>query len=322
MFARVLVPVDHSRLAEQAIGRAAAIAHACHGHLDVVLVHGTDPFAPLGDEPFVAEALLREEEAYVADLARDLTTRLDVPATGAVVRGDVVSGIVARARDVGADLIVMTSHGRTGLSRSWLGSVADGVIRAAGIPVLMLRPSRTTTPVPVLAKPFRSVMVPLDGSATSRRALHAASALAQASGARMMLLRVVQPIPLITAETPKALLSTLGADPARTDRTVDEARKELADITKSLMAQGVVSASAEVVVAERVAQAIIDYARSHGAHLIAMATHGRGASRLLIGSVADKVLRSSGTAMLLLRATDVERSDVAASVASATLRPV
>jgi nucleotide-binding universal stress UspA family protein len=322
MFARVLVPLDHSRLAEQAIARAAAIACTCHGHMDLVLVHGADPFVLLGDEPFVMETLLREEEAYVVDLARDVTTRLEVPATGTVVRGDVVSGIVAHAREIGADLIVMTSHGRTGLNRSWLGSVADGVIRAAGIPVLMLRPSRTTTPRPMLAKPFRSVMVPLDGSATSMRVLDAASALAQASGARMMLLRVVQPIPLITAETPAALLSTLGADPARTDRVVSEARKELADISKSLSAQGVVSVSAEVVVAERVAQAIIDYARTHGAHLIAMATHGRGASRLVVGSVADKVLRSSGTAMLLLRPTEVERSDVAASVASATLRPV
>jgi nucleotide-binding universal stress UspA family protein len=115
------------------------------------------------------------------------------------MRGGVVEMICQRAHDVDADLIVMTSHGRTGLSRMWLGSVADGVIRRSSVPVLLLRPVENENRH-AAAHVFKKILVPLDGSAVGADALPPAQALAHLSGARLVLLRVVQPVPMILVD--------------------------------------------------------------------------------------------------------------------------
>ena len=97
----------------------------------------------------------------------------------------------SRAREIDADLIVMTSHGRTGLSRMWLGSVADGLIRHSRVPVLLLRPIDAAAPRPFAHGLYKHILVPFDGSAASEEVLPAALALAKCGSARISLLRVV-----------------------------------------------------------------------------------------------------------------------------------
>ena len=94
-------------------------------------------------------------------------------------------------------------------------------------------------------------------------------------------------------------------DDVETGRAVDEAKKQLDDSARRLSNEGNVAVDAEVVVGTGVAQAIIDFARGHSVDVVAMSTHGRGASRLIMGSVADKVLRASELPMLLHRPIDV-----------------
>jgi nucleotide-binding universal stress UspA family protein len=151
-------------------------------------------------------------------------------------------------------------------------------------------------------RPFKHVLVPLDGSAIALEVLASAGALARCSDARIALLRVVQPVPAVIVNSGLLLVSPLSIpdDPA-TARLVDEAKQQLADVRCTVTEAGRATVESHVVVADHVARAILDFARGHSVDVIAMATHGRGVSRLVLGSVADKVLRASGLPVLLYR---------------------
>jgi nucleotide-binding universal stress UspA family protein len=317
MFHKVLVPLDRSSLAEQALGQAAAVARASNGELDLVFVHEPFPFDGFGDAPWNAEQL-EAEEAYLRSTANEVSTGTRVPVTCAVVRGQRVDAICKRAWDVQADLIVMTSHGRTGFSRAWLGSAADGVIRHSAIPVLMLHPAEGTVARLAARHLFTRVLVPLDGSALAKEALPPAIALAKCTDATITLLRVVPPIPAITIDAglPFVDPSPIATpDDVATAGLVDVAKRELAAVAEELAEQGVPKVDTEVVVAGQTARAIIEFAEGHGVDVIAMSTHGRGASRLLLGSVADKVIRASGLPVLVHRPLGV-RNDLTITEAS------
>jgi nucleotide-binding universal stress UspA family protein len=301
MFRKLLVPLDRSPLAEQAVGQAAAIARASHAGIDFVLVHQPFPFVGFGDAPW-NEGQENDEHTYLETIVEELASGASVPATHAVMRGEAVEMICRRAADVEADLIVMTSHGRTGLSRAWLGSIADGVLRRSAIPVLMLRPVENKKGRAAAHHGFARVLVPLDGSALALEAVSSAAALARSTGARLVLLRVVQPVPviLIDAGMPFVYPPPIPDDIA-TARLVDEAKQQVADVARTLADQGIAGVETHVIVDELVAHAIIAFARAHEVDLIAMSTHGRGMSRVVLGSVADKVLRGSGLPLLLRR---------------------
>jgi nucleotide-binding universal stress UspA family protein len=305
MFRKLVIPLDGSLRAEQALAPAMAIARASGAEIDVVLVHQPTPFAGFAGAPEMPEQAASEEK-YVASIAGELESGGSVSATHALLHGDVIEAICARAHDEEADLIVMTSHGRTGISRAWLGSVADGVLRRSSIPVLMLRPIETKMDRQAVHHLFRRILVPLDGSAGSVEILSSASALARCGKSRLVLLRVVQPVPLVmTGVGAPFVYSPELEDAAATKCVVDEAERELDDVVYDLAGQGVGDVRTKVIVAGHVAQAIINFAAANGADAIAMSTHGRGASRLLVGSVADKVLRASGLPILLRRPVNV-----------------
>jgi nucleotide-binding universal stress UspA family protein len=126
MYKRVLLPVDGSEIAEAIVPFILDIA----GPLDfevVLLKVINDPTAQ------------REEaEAYLAGLAAEMRAK-GVKAATSVRRGEPVDEILAAAKDEGADLIAMTTHGRTGPARLLFGSVAEGVLRDADIPVFLMR---------------------------------------------------------------------------------------------------------------------------------------------------------------------------------------
>jgi len=311
MFRKIMVPLDRSALAEQALGQAAAIARASHAGVDLILVH--EPRA-LSEYQFgtADDEDLHGSERYMQAVVAELHSGASVEVTHAVVKGAPAEMIRARAHEVGADLIVMTSHGRTGLSRAWLGSVADAVVRRSTIPVLMLRPVDTTPTDRLAAKHlFRCVLVPIDGSESARGILDAAAALAQCGDATVVLLRVVPHVPKVIAydmHEPLIFPPTI-PDTEATEQVVHEVTGQVEELARSLRERGNVKVKAHVVVGDRVAESIIDFARAHNADVIGMSTRGRGASRILLGSVADKLLRASGLPMLLRRPAEVGDTD-------------
>lgn len=298
MFRKLLVPLDRSPFAEQALGPATVIARAARAEIDLVMIHEPRPLAGSRDVARHAEQVDGEDE-YLVAIAAELAKGASITTTRAVLPGEIVTAICNRARSVDADLVVMTSHGRTGLNRAWVGSVADGVLRRSGAPVLMCRPSeKLNNADPFL--PFSHILVPLDGSTLAEGILQSAVSLAICTGARLSVLRIVQPVQLLTVETAIPFAFPLPVeDDISTKRLAERARRELSEVARKLADQSIGDVDSNVVIAHDVGQAIVDFALGSGIDVIAMSTHGRGASRLLFGSVADKIIRSRGFAMLL-----------------------
>ncbi len=304
MFRKLLVPLDRSPLAEQAVGQAAAIAKRANAGIDLVLVHQPTAIDGLSDDQWYGEQW-KDEVKYLESIAQEIETGSNIVATFSAPEGDVIKEICERAVEVDADLIVITSHGRTGLSRAWLGSIADGVMRHAKMPVLMLRPVEVKTGEHVSHGMFKHVLITLDGSSLSEEILSPALALAKAEGARVTLLRVVQPVPMVLPDSGIiASYSPSIPDTAATQTLVDEAKAQLTITAKGVSAQGF-EVDAHVMVSSHVANAIIDFSVTHGVDLVALSTHGRGASRFVMGSVADKVIRASELPVLLQRPVGV-----------------
>ena len=142
MYKRALVPLDGSPVAESIMPFVTQIA----GPLDmaVTLLRVVEPLSPIvgdGTQPVIvddAPARTRDAEEYLAPLAAMLRAR-GVNTSWAVRRGRPDKEILAAARDAGADLIAMSTHGRTGLGRLLFGSVAEQVLRHADVPDFMMR---------------------------------------------------------------------------------------------------------------------------------------------------------------------------------------
>jgi nucleotide-binding universal stress UspA family protein len=141
MYKRILVTLDRSPLAEQALPHAVALAKAFGGTIELVTVVPITGF----DNP---EAGIRidwdrevdEDRDYLAGIVARVNDS-DVPAKSEIRRGDIAEEILRHAQEMKVDLIVMSTHGRSGLGRWVYGSIADRVLRYATVPVLLVRAS-------------------------------------------------------------------------------------------------------------------------------------------------------------------------------------
>lgn len=296
----ILVPLDTSPFAQQALPTAGAIAKAARGKLRLILVHERQPFAGYADAPWngAREAM---EGAYLADTARELEKELGIDVTVDHPCGPAAETIVRHANAYRADLVVMTTHGRTGLSRAWFGSVADSVMRNLDIPLLLLHPTEGAATASAAQAKFRRVMIPLDGTPQSEEIIDAAVSLA-GTRATYVLARVVVPVPLVSADF-GAPYSTavLPIDATATDILIDDARRYLDEVASRLAGKGAIKTEQSVRVSDHAGPVLLDVANAYDIDLIAIATHGRGVSRFVLGSVADKLLRGSKAALLITR---------------------
>jgi nucleotide-binding universal stress UspA family protein len=299
MFRTVLVPLDGSPFAEQALPHALSIVRRASASLDLVRVHvfylveGDVVARYSGIHPELDEEHRREEQLYLEGTAKWLGASTPVPMTVAVVNGLDAEGILQRVQDGKADLIVMTTHGRGPLSRFFLGSVTDEMIRRAAIPVLLIHPQESApsiTPEPLL----EHVLVPLDGSPLAERVLGPALDFVRLWEGRCTLLRVVE------SHNGTASRPVRSQQPEEDEA---EARAYLEKIAERLRDEGV-SVQTRVVVAPYAAPVILEEAQAQRCDFIALATHGRGGlRRMLLGSIADKVIRGSSLPVLVYRPT-------------------
>ncbi len=203
--------------------------------------------------------------------------------------------LLAYAKRFKVDLIVMSSHLRGGLSRMTLGSTADYLIRNADIPVLIAKPSLFVSDDPF--KTIGNIVVALDGSSLAEQIVPHVSTLASKLGASVSLLRVLTPQNYAQQQIMQPGLPWWDAD-------ISEAYAYLAAVAETLANQGI-TVRTEVVLSEDLARAILDYATTTKADLVAVATSGAGGfKRLVFGSVADEVTRQSSTSLLVFHATD------------------
>lgn len=296
MVHRIIVPLDGSTASEQSLPAALGIAQRDGATIELVHVYESLPSyqtqgAPIID-PALDEELRKDREAYLARVAGRLP-----PTNGGTVRHTVLDGPTAAtlAEHIAsrqADLVVMTTHGRSGLSRVWLGSVAMDLVRRVEPPVLLVRPAKGGPPSEV-AKPFQRVLLPLDGSSTGEDAIGRAVAVA-GDAAAFVLLHVMQPVIYFASEPHSLVYPGETAMRAAIERYLESVVTPLRD--SGLHVDTAVIRHAQP------AQAIVEFAESTGADMIAMETRGRtGVDRLIMGSVADKVLRAVSIPMLLHR---------------------
>ena len=304
MYKKVIVPLDGSAFAEQALATATQIAKASGAEIELLTVHFPTLFPH--ERGTHAEELLRQEEhAYLARIGNAFRSETDLTVRAAVRDGSPAEAICEFADWFEDALIVITTHGRTGFHRSWIGSVADVVMRNSQHAVMMVRPTEAPEPwTPAATVSYRLMMVPLDGSTFAEAALPHATRVAELVGARLELLRVVElPHPFVVPFTTPADASVSLITPETIDALVQTATTYVAETAmRERTMHAALTIGTAVTVSEAPARAILDAANERGADLIAMATHGRGVSRLVMASVTDKVLRGTTAAMLLVRA--------------------
>lgn len=305
MQARILVPLDGSELSESALKVAIPLARWLGARLEAITVYepplppartsGAPPLDPTFDSDMRAAHV-----AYADNLTRRLPELAPDLVTEASYReGPVAETIARHAKEVGASVIVMSTHGRSGPSRFWLGSVADRLTRLVKTPLLLLNGQRAQQLEE--AAPFGNVVVPIDGSPESLRAIDTALGVF-GTGPTYHLVHVVTPMPLLPP-TPVRLEtapSEPGEDaPALLGTSRESAKLYLQRLGEKLR-ERIPRVVTRVEVHERPSEAIVGYAAGLDAPVIAMATYGRGAvGRLLLGSVTDKVVRASTVPVLI-----------------------
>jgi nucleotide-binding universal stress UspA family protein len=298
MFQSLLVALDGSTLAEQALPVAGSIAH--RGRLQVHLASVAQPVPALlasADEPVPEPGLeqeLRDQlTEYLKSTAEALETTHGAEVTYALLEGSPAQALAdhGRARHIG--LIVMTTHGHSGINRVWLGSVADRLVRRTRIPVLLLRPSDGAPPTE-----FRHVLIALDGLPEGEQVLEPALELGSMwPDCRFTVVQVVEP--------PVALITRMAMHPARMrphwrELQENSARSYVERIAAQLRSRGR-SVHTEVISARGPGEQILGCGQSIGADLIVVGTHGaRGVERMLVGSVADKVIRGATQPVLVV----------------------
>jgi nucleotide-binding universal stress UspA family protein len=297
VYRSILVPVDGSKLAERAVAVAAPLAEQ-HG-ARLVLLHAHAPIlaimagggAPVRD-PSLDLTQREEVRAYLEKLVKRLRKQTKVVVDGVFRDGPVVPTIVEEARTQGAGLIVMCTHGRGGFQRLWLGSVADGVLRHGSTPVLLIRGGRQTGKRLVGRPQFGRILVPLDGSDRAERALAVARELAGGAPVHLLLGHLVHPMTAAAA-------AQAARDPQREIATGYLEPLARATATPTLQVTW------ETAVDANVPRAILEMAKRHEADLIAIAGQGLGGlQRFVIGSSADKLIRTADAPVLVVPGVD------------------
>jgi nucleotide-binding universal stress UspA family protein len=274
MFTRILVPLDGTPDAAAALQYARALASTEHVEIMLVRVVEAD------DETTRAEAD-SYLESQVASLRSDSMT-----VQSQVLVGEPEIAIIEAAEAHRADLIVMATHGRVGIARAVIGSVTAGVLEHSRLPLLVVRSQAHAV------EAIRTLLVPLDGSPGGALALEAARDLAQPTGARIVLLQVVEPL--------ARFLRGKYIDPEWEEEHRLAAQAYLDRLASALERAGY-HASGQAVIG-RVAESIAEQAQVTGADLIVMSTHAlTGPARGLLGSVADEVVRTADRGVLLVR---------------------
>ncbi len=293
---KILCPVDFSPGSQQAMRTAIRLANERDAEL--VLVHAWYlPHTAFGDQYLYAAHIVEE---LSADAQRGLDAAVaEAGKLGARrVSSKLLSGLPwqqivdAAQRDPGVGLIVVGTHGRTGISRVLLGSVAELVVRHAPCPVLTVRPQNEPAP-------FAHVLCPVDLSRPARAAMDLAAELAQVGGAGITLLHVLElPVPF------GGKLPAPGFH-----RDLDARSAALLDQwTTELKAKVTVPVTQLTRIGRPGAQVLELLEEDRSVDLVVMSSHGHtGLARMLLGSVAEKVVRHARCPVLVVHSSEAAR---------------
>jgi nucleotide-binding universal stress UspA family protein len=307
MLKRIMVPLDFSGFAEHALGYALGLARRTQATLQLVSVLVSLPPELTTDE-------IHSYQAKTATLlGRELPNRVTrdvIPESPAYPPPDprrVAHLLSCHAHDIGTDIIIMATHGHGGVRRAMLGSVADSLVRIASHPVLLIRPHGEA--FDVRAAPDRElnhIVIAVDGSTSAEQVIPYALQLGRPFGADYSLLRVTTPV------------RWTGVEPVTTEsgRTRLQPADYLEMLATGMRRQGA-AVTTRVLDGFSPGPSIVQYANRHAADVIALATSGHGrVHRLLLGSVADRVVRTSEVPVLVCNTRALARMPIHEPVAA------
>jgi len=287
---KILVPTDFSEFADKAIETAEILAkplgaeiHLLHVlHLPVQAVTPEMAVVPVG---FWQD--LRAFAQRKLDASRAAIEKQGVRCSAEIVEDIPGFAISAAAKRLGSDLVVMGCRGLTGLKHALLGSVAERTVRTAPCPVLTVKHEAGSLKL-------RTILVPMDFSAASHRALELAKELAKGAGPAHLILVHAYYVPI---ELEQFLIQQ--GDPVL-ERLSESVTKDLEKILTGLQDAGI---SSEYLASRGAPEKlIVELAKQKHADLIVMGTHGRrGLSHLLLGSVAERVVRTAECAVMTVQ---------------------
>jgi nucleotide-binding universal stress UspA family protein len=301
----ILCPVDFSEVSAHALDHARVVAGRYHARITLLYVHA--PALPAVSESVGVSMPAGRVEAATIEGLREAARSFAGPAVEGMQQvavivdgGHPAPQILARAAALGADLIVMGTHGASGFQHFMLGSVTEKVLRKASCPVLTV-PPRAHAPA---APPFTSILCPIDFSNPSLSALEWTWSLAQESQAAVTLLHVIE---WPWEEPPAPHFEEL---PAREGQKLAEFRREL-ETTSLARLESLVPRherdrrpAASVVRHGKAHREVLAAAAACQADLIVMGVHGRNVVDLsLFGSTTNQVVRAASCPVLTVRAS-------------------
>ena len=291
---RILIATDFSTCARRAVEYGICVARAWSAHVDLLyvveLLRGLEVDGPFAD-PLV-EMRRKEAEQFLGDLAARVKQEgLDVD--WHLREGIPSEQIGQTALEQRADLVVVGTHGRTGLDHIMLGSTAERVIKQAPCPTLTVRVAPIHGEKDVDVPPsIRHVLVPVDFSSPSLDALEYAIQVVDRFGAGLTIVHVLEPI-----------YFDLELGLGRIEQEVQKRthwEAQLDGLAQVVRGRGLAAGS--IVLGGIPSESIMTYARGQSCDLIVMGTHGRrGLTRLRYGSVAESVLRQAPCPVLTVR---------------------
>ncbi len=299
MYTKMLIPLDGSRTAEKVLPFARVLAQTLKIPIELlgVVDIGVMVAHIAADKARYLDTLISQGERSSGVYLKEIAERLPgLNVTCTVERGRPAEAIIERAAADKGTLITMATHGRSGINRWLLGSVAEKVLRGTANPLFLVRGNEEGTTDGSAA--MRSIIVPLDGSELAESVLPTVVAVAKMLDLEVVLCRVYE-LPASAYYGAEDYLPNYDALKAQVQ---DEARSYLEQKGEALKAKGLAKVSS-VVLEGSGADEIIHFAQTHPDSLVAMCTHGRsGVKRWVLGSVTEKVVRHSGDPVLVVRA--------------------
>jgi len=312
MYRKILVPLDGSEAAEGVIelaknlavksGSAITLLHVCKPeYADYKRMHSA-----------YIEQTAEKMQRDIAEMCKTAPCYFEgVTATvaPALVDGDPVDGIVRYAAETNASIILMATHGRTGLLCSPMSDITNRVVRSATVPVWLIR---TLAPDEIVCAewPPERVLVPLDGSKMAENVLPYAKEYAQLFDAEMVLVRVCG-APEISADYPEASMPVSWDDHVKRVHTHYQGQCSiyLETVRDRLTDEGI-KVSIETLLGDA-AEEIVGYIHQNRCDLVAMTTHGRSGiarwaanslvGRWIFGNVTEQVLAATSRGILIVR---------------------
>ena len=298
MYERVLVPLDGSQLAEAALPYAKGLAERMGSEIVVACV---EEFSLNNALEHMPEPQSNEVKPIKYSAERYLETlAVKAPEVRSVILiGHPAEAIVEYADKEKIGLIVMATHGRSGIKRWALGSVADKVVRASNRPVMLIR-AKGAHPDIHKRSAFKKILVPLDGSEESEAIIPYIREIGLKLKAEIVLFQAIErSAHLYIADM---VVTHLPYSDEEMEPLKADAESYLEKVERMLKGDGI-TLSSEVGIGET-AEWIIEFADEIDVDLVAMATHGRsGIRRWQLGSIAQKVMHAGNTPLMLVRSS-------------------